>query len=141
MELKVLVEVRKKAESAVAEMADGPLKVAAFETILRHLLDGGQADDQRGHPTSPAVQTTIGRRGPRDAPPTGTVSRILSLADDDFFKVQRSLAEIQAGLAERGWHYEQNYLSTPLARLVRRKVLRRTQDLDGSKKVWRYSIY
>lgn len=141
MELKALVAARKKAESAVAEMSDGPLKIAAFETILRRLLEGGQEEDRPSQPTSPAAPTVTRRRGPREAAPAGTSSRIMSLADEDFFKVQRSLAEVQAGLAERGWHYEQNYLSTPLTRLVRKKLLRRTQVMHGSKKLWKYSIY
>ena len=39
MEMGTLVAARKTAESAVAEMSEGPLKIAAFETILRKLLD------------------------------------------------------------------------------------------------------
>jgi hypothetical protein len=141
MEIKGLVEARKMAEAAVAGMADGPLKMTAFETILRRLLD---ADHEAGRPpqaTPPARRAWPKGVGPGGVSPTGTVSRIMSLADDNFFKVQRSLAEIQTGLAERGWHYGQNNLSTPLARLVRKKLFRRTQVMDGTKKVWKYSVY
>jgi len=138
---KNLFDARKLAESAVADMADGPLKTAAFETILEHLL-GESLEKERAQLAMPPAQRGVPKGSkPADGSPTGTSGRIMSLADDSFFTVQRSLAEIQAGLAERGWHYEQNNLSTPLARLVRRKLLRRTQVVDGSKKVWKYSIY
>ena len=138
---KKLLDVRKTAESAVADMADGPLKITAFETILRHLLGASQEKELSDQAAPPAERGIPKKNRSGGAAPTGTSARIMSLADDNFFKVQRSLAEIQAGLAERGWHYEQNNLSTPLARLVRRKLLRRTQVLDGSKSVWKYSIY
>ena len=141
MEVKDLVGARKKAEAAVVGMVDGPLKVSAFETILRSLLDEGREKDRPAQAipqAEPAIPRMMGRG---DAPPTGTSSRIMSMVHDNFFAVQRSLAEIQAGLAERGWHYDQNFLSTPLARLVRRKLLRRTQAIDGPKKLWKYSIY
>jgi hypothetical protein len=141
MELKFLVSARKKAESAVADMSDTTLKVAAFQTILSRLLEVAREQDLPRESTGTALPTATRRRGPGDFLPAGTSSRILSLAEDGFFREQRSLAEIQTGLAERGWHYDQNNLSTPLARLVRRKVLRRTQVADGSKKLWRYSIY
>lgn len=141
MEVKDLVEARKTAEAAVAGMEDGALRIVAFETILRRLLDAGREKERPPQTTPPAEAAMLMRTGRGDAPPSGTSSRIMSLVDDGFFTEQRSLAEIQAGLAERGWHYEQNYLSTPLARLVRRKLLRRTQVMDGSKKLWKYSIH
>jgi hypothetical protein len=140
LEIKALVAARKAAESAVVEMSDGPLKIAAFETILRKLLDAqlsakssiGREEPQR-----------IGREAVAKGSSSGTTSRITSLVDEGFFSAQRSLADIQGALAERGWHYDQNLLSTPVTRLVRKRVLRRTQAQasEGTKKVWKYSIY
>lgn len=141
MDIKGLVAARKTAEAAVSGMVDGSLKVSAFETILRSLLDESREIDRPTKAEGTAEPTMRKRTGRGDAPPTGTSSRIMSMVHDNFFAVQRSLTEIQAGLAERGWHYDQNFLSTPLARLVRRKLLRRTQVTDGSKKLWKYSIY
>lgn len=139
-EIEALVTARKAAESAVAEMSDGPLKIAAFETILRKLLDA-----------RPLAESSIGREEPQrigreavaKSSGSGTTPRITSLIDEGFFSIQRSLADIQGALAERGWHYDQNLLSTPVARLVRKRVLRRThaQTSEGKKKVWKYSIY
>ena len=137
MEMEALVAARKMAESAVAEMDVGSLKVAAFETILRKLLDA----------TSPAPsldrrsESSSDRRTMKTSSASGTTSRITGLVDEGFFGQQRTLAEIQGALAERGWHYDQNFLSTPVTRLVRRRVLRRTQASEGTKKVWKYSVY
>jgi hypothetical protein len=138
MEMEAIITARKTAESAVAEMSDGPLKVAAFETILRKLLD---ATSQPAPPTDRRSQSSGDRRTARGSSASGTTSRITSLVDEEFFSQQRSLAEILGALAERGWHYDQNFLSTPVTRLVRRRVLRRTQISEGTKKVWKYSIY
>ncbi|HVO60791.1 MAG TPA: hypothetical protein VMT53_07635 [Terriglobales bacterium] len=138
MEMEAIVTARKTAESAVSEMKDGPLKVAAFETILRKLLD---ATSQPAPSIDRRSQSSGERRATKGSSASGTTSRITSLVDEGFFSQQRSLAEIQGALGERGWHYDQNFLSTPVMRLVRRRVLRRTQVSEGTKKVWKYSIY
>jgi hypothetical protein len=138
MEMEAIITARKTAESAVSEMDDGPLKVAAFETILRKLLDG--ASEPASSPNRRS-QPSGDRRAAKGSFASGTTSRITSLVDEGFFVQQRSLAEIQGALGERGWHYDQNFLSTPVMRLVRRRVLRRTQVTEGTKKVWKYSIY
>jgi hypothetical protein len=139
MEIEALVAARKTAESAVAEMSEGPLKIAAFETILRKLLDTSSQPegltDRRGS------QSKSDKRAVKSGNASGTTSRITGLVDEGFFREQRSLAEIQGALAERGWHYDQNFLSTPVTRLVRKRLLRRTQATEGTKKVWKYSIY
>ena len=139
MEIETLVAARKTAESAVAEMPEGPLKIAAFETILRKLLDASCQPDRVAERRS--SQPTNDSRAVKRGSASGTTSRITSLVDEGFFGEQRSLAEIQGALAERGWHYDQNFLSTPVTRLVRRRVFRRTQATEGTKKVWKYSIY
>lgn len=55
MDTKTLLELRKKAEKAVADMSDGPLKVKAFEVILANLLTGPQ------EPVSQAAQKRQGK--------------------------------------------------------------------------------
>jgi hypothetical protein len=128
-----LVSLRRKAEEAVADMADGPLKIKAFEMILGSLL---AAPSQQHEPQSlvRAVQP------PPNESPSSIGARISLLADEGFFAQPRSLGEIQDGLAAHGWHYPQNNLSTPLVRLVRQRRLRRLQLAEGNKKVWKYSL-
>jgi hypothetical protein len=128
-----IVSLRKKAEEAVADMAEGPLKTKAFEVILGSLLAGPshQQDSQSlARPTQPA---------PGEAP-SSIADRVSLLADEAFFTQPRSLGEIQGSLAEHGWHYPQSNLSTPLIRLVRQRRLRRLQLAEGNKKVWKYSL-
>jgi len=139
MEIEALVAARKTAESAVAEMSEGPLKIAAFETILRKLLD--TSSEPEGLTDRRGSQSKSDKKAVKSGNASGTTSRITGLVDEGFFREQRSLVEIQGALAERGWHYDQNFLSTPVTRLVRRRVLRRTQATEGTKKVWKYSIY
>jgi len=129
-----LITVRKKAEQAVDDMADGPLKLKAFEVILGSLLAG------------PQVEAAVGTLSTRstDSPPrksaSSVSSRIALLAEEGFFREPRSLAEIQAKLAEHGWFYPQPNLSTPLIRLVRQRELRRLQLMNGGKKLWKYAL-
>jgi hypothetical protein len=131
-----LVEAREAAEAAVSGMVDGTLKVAAFQTILEHLL---QKENPRvAEPISGSARP---RKKPSGGSPSGTTGRILSLIDEGLFNQQRSLTEIRQILAERGWHYSLEDLGTPFTRLVRRKQLRRTKITDGGKKIWKYSNY
>jgi hypothetical protein len=131
-----LIAVRKKAEESVADMQDGPLKEKAFEVILGSLLSAGST-----HASAEAESETKERRRP-DAPKSTTTlaDRIARLASEGFFGEPRGLSELQAKLAEHGWHYPQQNLSTPLIRLVRKRVLRRLQASEGGKKVWKYSL-
>ncbi len=135
MKLEALVEARKLAEASVSGMPDGELKIAAFKTILAGLLERnpneGVAPGNEVHrPTPNAKKIEAGPRG-----------RILSLVTDGFFAQPRSLPEIQEALAQRGWHYPQQNLGTPLTRLVRDRSLRRLRANDGARKLWKYSLY
>jgi hypothetical protein len=132
--LEGLIEARKLAEAAVGGMSEGPLKTAAFETILASLLKDSLPDAET--PRSNAVASKS--QGQRE---TGTAGRISSLAADGFFAQPRSLPEIQEALSERGWHYEQHNLSTPLRRMVRARGLRRMRANEGRKTLWKYSTY
>lgn len=126
-----LIAARKKAEDSVADMAEGPLKIKAFELILASLLGATPAEPVgtkalRGEPVSRATSSLS--------------SRIALLAEEGFFTDPRGLSEVQEKLAEHGWHYPQQNLSTPLVRLVRQRVLRRLQVSDRGKKIWKYSL-
>lgn len=128
-----LIAARKKAEESVADMIDGPFKMKAFEIILASLLSG-----------APAEPVAEGTARPKDKlgkkPATSLSPRIALLAEEGFFSVPRGLSEVQGKLAEHGWHYPQQNLSTPLIRLVRQRALRRLPVQDGGKKIWKYSL-
>jgi len=133
-----LIAARRKAEEAVADMSDGPLKVKAFEVILSALISGGTEGPETterdpasgGHPSDSGRARAL----------TSLADRVRALADEGFFGEPRSLADIQGKLAEHGWHYAQTNLSTPLIRLVRQRQLRRLQQAEGNKRVWKYSL-
>lgn len=133
-----IVAARRAAESAVADMSEGPLKVTAFQTILAQLLQRqSRGVDFRSTPSRATERTkkTVARV------PQGTTSRLMGLLAEGFFTKPRSLAEVRQVLAEKGWHYSLMDLGTPLTRLVRRKQLRRAQVAESGKKTWRYSIH
>jgi hypothetical protein len=128
-----LIALRKVAELAVADMADGPLKLAAFQTILSALLQPA-SPSSHSEEAKPIKGTRAGES------PSSFPGRIALLAEEGFFGDPRSLAEVQAALAEHGWHYRQENLSTPIVRLVRQRQLRRLQLTQGNKRVWKYSL-
>jgi hypothetical protein len=128
-----LIALRKNAEIAVADMADGPLKVKAFEVILESLLSAPISKRD----SDPVARVT---QSPQGEAPTSVAGRIGLLAEESFFSEPRSLGEIQNSLKQHGWHYPQGNLSSPLVRLVRQRQLRRLQLAEGNKKVWKYSL-
>ena len=129
---KKLVEVRKRAERAVEGMAEGPLKIAAFQTILATLL----ADSDRGEEVQRAPGEVVGRRG---GDPNTLRGRILVIKSEGFFKEQRTLGEVREALGTRGWHYPVTTLSGTMQSLVRRRELRRERTGAGGKQAWKYS--
>ncbi len=133
MNAEELISARRKAEGAVADMVEGPLKLKAFEVILGSLLSGA---------ATRTIPAPVAQRAESSGkkPPTSVASRIALLAEEGFFIEPRSLSEIQAKLAEHGWHYPQPNLSTPLIRLVRQRELRRLPTTNSGKKVWKYSL-
>lgn len=139
-----IVAARKRAEAAVEGMADEGLKIAAFQTILSSLLQG-QGREPQPRSQSQKESASHGVRGELTVPTkkgkAGTTSRLIAMVHSGFFSQPKSLAEIQQGLAERGYHYPLTHLGTPLRRLVRAQALRRAQATSGGKKVWRYSQY
>jgi hypothetical protein len=129
-----LIAARRTAEEAVAGMAEGPIKLKAFEVILGSLLSA-----PLGTPIARPV-TRVSSAGNRLVGATSLAARVQVLASEGFFSEPKSLSEIQRKLIEHGWHYPQANLSTPLVRLVRQRQLRRLQQIAGGKKVWKYSL-
>lgn len=135
MDTKTLLELRKRAEKAVADMADGPLKVKAFEVILANLLSGPH------EPLTQAAQQRQEQKQIREAPAKTLTARILVLKDEGFFGTQRSISHIREELAAHGWHYPLTTLSGTLQNLVSNRKLRRVKGTEGKKKVWKYSNF
>jgi hypothetical protein len=138
MNAKMLVEARREAEKAVAQMSDGELKVKAFEVILTHLLSSsGDIGKTSAKPASVA--------GARPAKQAGkarsAAARVLVLRDEGLFRNQRSMGEVSDELAAHGWHYALTSLSGTLQGLAQRQELRRVRSKKGKKKVWLYSEY
>lgn len=137
MHEKQLIEMRKKAELAVAGMGDEQLRLKAFEVILAHLL--GSADP--GSSTSLVPRENGAAKD--DRTPSMAVSlkdRILSLKDGQFFSTPRAIGEIKGELAAHGWHYPLSNLSGKLQGLARTRSLRRMKVSDGGRMIWKYSM-
>jgi hypothetical protein len=127
-----LVSARKRAERAVESMTDGPLKIAAFQTILAKLL----ADPDPGE----QIQRMPGKAPvKKEKQPNSLTGRILAIGSEGFFKEQRSLGEVREALGSRGWHYPVTTLSGVMQSLVRKRHLRRERMAVGDKQVWKYS--
>jgi hypothetical protein len=127
-----LVHARKRAERAVQGMEDGPLKIAAFQTILTKLL-AEAVPAERVEAKAPKAGTKTA------ASPTTLRGRILTLKSEDHFKTQRALSEVREALKSRGWHYPLTTLSGTMQVLVQQGELRRERVAEGGKKVWKYS--
>jgi hypothetical protein len=140
-----LVELRKQAEQAVRDMAEGDLKVKAFETILTHLLSSNSGHNN----TEPAGgngnvagsgKSHLKQKEPVSELPKSVGKRILFLKADGFFASQKSIAEIRSELKKNGWHYPVTSMSGPLQKLVQKRQLRRQRaDEAEGRKGWKYS--
>src|SRR5690242_4921079 len=127
-----LIRARKRAEHAVEGMKEGPLKTAAFQTILSRLLSEPDIPERRAGEVS--------RAAPRSRrQPDTLMERIRSIAAEGFFKSQRSLGEVREALGSHGWHYPLTTLSGTMQSLVRHRELRRERGATGGRKVWKYS--
>jgi hypothetical protein len=129
----VLLHARQKAEQAVKSMKDGPLKIAAFQTILAKLLDSSEVLE--GKKQSKPIRS----KGSAGGQPTTRKDRILAIQAEGFFETQRTLGEVRQALGTRGWHYAVTALSGAMQELVRNRDLRREKVPAGAKKVWKYS--
>ena len=132
MEDDPLIAVRKRAERAVEGMAEGPLKIAAFQTILTKLLT-------ESDPVEQAQRVPIKAPAVRSVQAETLTGRILAIRSEGFFKTQRSLGEVRESLGSRGWHYPLTTLSGVMQALVRQRQLRRERVAAGNKQVWKYS--
>ncbi len=110
MDAKRLIELRKQAEKAVAEMPDGELKVKAFEVILDHLLSGGRSA-QAGAADEDEASTRRSKKQKESTAAKSIGGRILVLQDEGLFKTQKTIGEVREELKAHGWHYPLTTLS------------------------------
>lgn len=64
--------------------------------------------------------------------------RLMELANEDFFKIEKTLAMVVAELKNRGYAYAQPAVGMALLTFVRKKVLRRILEAKGGKKQYFY---
>lgn len=131
---KLLRDARVRAEKAVADMSEGPIKVKAFEVAYSHLLASGTSPVRDGgSPSNKKARTSTTAR-------VHTLSeRILMMQADGFFDTPQVIGAIREGLQVHGWHYPVTTLSGTLQALVQRRKLRRERVKENNKVAWKYS--
>lgn len=143
---KALAALAAEAEAAVASVKDPELKRVAFDKILTSLLEqqgGGGTKATAAKPKTAATPKSAANKAetPEKAR-KGPKAYVESLIEDDFFKQQRTIAEVKAELANMGHHVAITSLSGPLQTLTQERKLRRqkiTADGKGSKTTFAYS--
>lgn len=137
MDAKTIIELRKQAEKAVADMQDGEFKLKAFEVILNHLLSPGTPESTSDSAAVP--KTAAKRQRAVDIEAESTAGRILVLKDEDFMRAPKSIGMIRAELQAHGWHYPVTTLSGELIKLVQKRKLRRQKGKVGKRNIWLYT--
>jgi len=135
-----------EAESAVATIKDPDLRRAAFEKILTTLLEQKLPIHRsvRGQHRSEAPVRPLKNeaKSPTSKQQSGPKAYVEELIADDFFQVQRTIAQVKAELANRGRHIALTSLSGPLQKLTQERRLRRqkvTTNGKGTKTIYAYS--
>jgi hypothetical protein len=131
-----------QAEAAVAVVKDPELRRVAFEKILTTLLEDTSAisaTSERKETRATAKGETARTPRPQKKGPKGHIEELIQ---DDFFKKQRTIADVKAELANRGHHVALSSLSGPLQALTQERKLRRQKvaaDTKGTKTTYAYS--
>lgn len=126
-----------EAEAAVAGVADPELRRVAFEKILDTLL----SEASKGSKKKSAARTSSSKKSPgrkkvakpakKTASKRGPKARVVELIDESFFSKQRTIADVKAELANRGYHIPLTSLSGPLQSLTQERKLRRQKSKKG----------
>ena len=135
MDDSALKEARVRAEKAVAGMAEGEMKVKAFEVILSQLITSGPTT---GKATLPLRNGRHFSSPNREGQPKSLAERILALQADGFFKEPQTIGGVREGLKTRGWHYPVTTLSGALQIQTQKRRLRRQRVRDKNKTMWQY---
>lgn len=96
--------------------------------------------DLKPRSTSHKPMTLPTTQGPSGYKKRSTVEKILSLAEEGFFKQPRGIKEIIGKLKEKDYHFKASDLTLPLRNIVRKGKLKKIKDaVNGQKsKVWKY---
>jgi hypothetical protein len=137
VDAKKLIELRKAAEKAVADMPDGELKVKAFEVILSHLIGAQDKTAELSVAASDSKSTSSNKK--EDIPTASVGGRLLVLREEGFFRSPKALAEIREELKAHTWHYPNATIGPTLIKLVDKRKLRRNRVQVGKGKAWKYS--
>ncbi|GMW05559.1 MAG: hypothetical protein QY320_08270 [Gammaproteobacteria bacterium] len=131
-------ELVAQAENAVAGVKDPELKRIAFQKILDDLIADGTPAKSRKTASSRKARGITGP--PKRAPRGGPQAYVEELVAEDFFRKQKTIAQVKAELENRGHHIPLTSLSGPLQKLCQRKVLRRQRaKTSGKKQTFAYS--
>jgi hypothetical protein len=136
-----------EAEEAVKSVKDPELRRVAFEKILGHLLGhaAGTSESESTPKSKPTPSKARGSGGSSKRAPSaksGPKARVEELVDADYFKKQRTIADVKTELANRGHHIPLTSLSGPLQSLTQQRRLRRQKvatNGKGSKVTYAYS--
>jgi hypothetical protein len=121
-----------EAEAAVAGVADPELRRVAFEKILDTLL----SQSRKGSKTQLRSKTSsdkkkVAKPARKTASKRGPKARVVELVEEGFFSKQRTIADVKAELANRGYHIPLTSLSGPLQSLTQERKLRRQKSKKG----------
>jgi hypothetical protein len=125
------VELVARAEQAVRAVKDPELKRVAFAKILDDLLSSrgeGVEGETPAKPRKKARSPQPARKG------RSPLAYVRELADEEFFKKPKTIAQVKAELENRGRHIPLTGLSGPLQKLCQRKKLRRQKVKTTGKK-------
>lgn len=126
-----------EAEAAVAGVGDPELRRVAFEKILDTLLgqtSKGSKSKPKSATKSSGKRTRAKTAAKRSATKRGPKARVAELIDEDFFSKQKTIADVKAELANRGYHIPLTSLSGPLQSLTQERRLRRQKSRKGADK-------
>lgn len=140
-------EMAREAEAAVVSVKDPELRRVAFEKILQSLLDSqstGSGQPRRKPKNTGRLAHGAAKGDSRQAPKPirGPKAYIERLIEDNFFKKQRTIADVKAELANHGHHVVLTSLSGPLQKLTQERRLRRQKvaaNGNGAKSAYAYS--
>jgi len=127
------VAIIAEARTAVESMPEDNLKPTAFGVILSHLLGGLQPVSSEV--ATPKIASAPSKLLHKKSTKGGPKAWVKELADEGFFGIPKSSAEIRKELATRSHILKPTDITKPLETLCHDKVLRRSERSDGGKKV------
>ena len=134
-------DIVKRAEAAVASVADADLRMIAFGKIMDSLLEqtggaSGKKDQNTPDRATRPSHARVAAGGLKKGGPTGYVDELIG---EGFFKTPKCLADVRTELGNRGHHVPLTSLSRPMMLLCRDRRLRRQKEKNGNKEIFTYS--